>query len=58
MLFPTGGGLGDSERARALDVLAAVFRDRLFDRLRAAEGASYSPIVDSDWPIAFENLRD
>jgi zinc protease len=31
-------------------VLAAIFNDRLFDRLRAADGASYGPIVASQWP--------
>ena len=27
--------------------------DRLFDRLRAEQGASYGPVVDSHWPTGF-----
>lgn len=53
--WPTSGGLARSRDARALDVLAGIFYDRLFDRLRAEQGASYSPTVLSDWPTGFEN---
>ena len=53
--WPTSGGPGNSRDARALEVLAGIFSDRLFDRLRAAQGASYSPSVFSDWPQGFEN---
>ena len=35
-------------------MLAAIFNDRLFDRLRAEQGASYGPAVDSHWPTGFE----
>jgi zinc protease len=35
-------------------VLAAIFNDRLFERLRAQDGASYGPIVTSDWPTGFD----
>ena len=48
--WPTGGGSGDSAEQRRLDVLAAIFSDRLFDRLRSVAGASYSPSVASQWP--------
>lgn len=34
-------------------MLAAIFSDRLFDRLRSQAGASYSPSVSSDWPTGF-----
>ncbi|MEY4270300.1 MAG: hypothetical protein RLZZ58_1516 [Pseudomonadota bacterium] len=51
--WPTGGGLESIAEPRQLDVLAAVFNDRLFDKLRAELGASYSPIVQSQWPTAF-----
>ena len=48
--WPTGGGSADHAEARRLDVLATVFADRLFDRLRSAAGASYSPSAQSQWP--------
>jgi zinc protease len=49
--WPTGGGVDGVAEGRKLDVLAQVFSDRLFDRLRTESGASYSPSVSSDWPI-------
>jgi zinc protease len=52
--WPTSGGLGSPRDQRAMDVLAAIFNDRLFDRLRAEQGASYGPVVDSHWPTGFE----
>ncbi|WP_432767906.1 MAG: insulinase family protein [Sphingopyxis sp.] len=52
--WPTGGGLAAPRDARGLEVLAAVFNDRLFDRLRAEQGASYGPVVDSHWPTGFD----
>lgn len=52
--WPTSGGLAAPRDARALEVLAAIFNDRLFDRLRAEDGASYGPSVDSHWPTGFE----
>ncbi|MGN6291061.1 MAG: M16 family metallopeptidase [Sphingopyxis terrae] len=52
--WPTSGGIDNMRAARAMDVLAAIFNDRLFDRLRAEQGASYGPVVDSHWPTGFE----
>ncbi|MBA3942773.1 MAG: insulinase family protein, partial [Sphingopyxis sp.] len=52
--WPTGGGLAAPRDERGLEVLAAIFNDRLFDRLRAEQGASYGPVVDSHWPTGFE----
>jgi zinc protease len=49
--WPTGGGIDNIVEARRLDVLAQVFSDRLFERLRQAAGASYSPNVSSQWPV-------
>ncbi|PAX07793.1 M16 family metallopeptidase [Sphingomonas lenta] len=49
--WPTGGGIEGIAESRRLDVLAQVFSDRLFERLRQAEGASYSPQVQSQWPV-------
>ncbi|MGP7795072.1 M16 family metallopeptidase [Sphingomonas sp. CLY1604] len=48
--WPTGAGLADIAESRRLDVLAQVFSDRLFERMRQAAGASYSPGVASQWP--------
>jgi zinc protease len=52
--WKTSGGQAQPKDARALEVLAAIFSDRLFDRLRAEQGASYGPIVESYWPNGFE----
>lgn len=52
--WPTGGGLASPRDAHGLDILAAIFNDRLFDRLRAEQGASYGPVVDSHWPTGFD----
>lgn len=54
LAWPTGGGVGEIRTARQMDVLAAIFNDRLFERLRAQDGASYGPIVTSDWPTGFD----
>jgi len=49
--WPTGGGVDGIAESRTLDVLAQVFSDRLFEKLRQAAGASYSPQVASQWPV-------
>ena len=49
--WPTGGGIDGIGDSRRLDVLAQVFSDRLFERLRQTAGASYSPSVGSSWPL-------
>ena len=49
--WPTGGGIEGIADSRRLDVLAQVFGDRLFERLRQTAGASYSPSVSSQWPV-------
>ncbi|MBA3897938.1 MAG: hypothetical protein H0X36_12570 [Sphingomonadaceae bacterium] len=48
--WPIGGGIADIYESRKLEILAAIFNDRLFDELREGEGASYSPDVSSNWP--------
>jgi zinc protease len=48
---PTGGGSEGITESRKLDLLTAVFRDRLLDKLRSEAGVSYSPNVASDWPL-------
>jgi zinc protease len=50
LAWPTGGGYKGLTESRRLDILAAIFSDRLFDQLREGEGASYSPNVSSQWP--------
>ncbi len=49
--WPTGGGIEGIAESRRLDVIAQIFSDRLFERLRQAAGASYSPQVSSQWPV-------
>jgi zinc protease len=53
--WPTGGGVEGVSESRKLEVLAQVFADRLFERLRQAAGASYSPNVQSQWPLGLTN---
>jgi zinc protease len=48
--WPTGAGMANYAESRRLDVLALVFSDRLFEKMRQAAGASYSPGVSSTWP--------
>jgi len=52
--WPTGAGIADAKEARRLDILAQIISDRLFEKLRAVDGAAYSPNAQSDWPFAFD----
>lgn len=49
--WSAGGGADNIAESRKLEILAAVMRDRILDRIRSAEGASYSPTVISQWPV-------
>lgn len=49
--WQAGGGSDNIAEGRKLEILAAVMRDRILDRIRSAEGASYSPMVISQWPV-------
>ncbi|RYY27580.1 MAG: insulinase family protein [Sphingomonadales bacterium] len=49
--WPTGGGSAGITESRKLEVLAAIFRDRMIDQLRSQAGISYSPMLISDWPV-------
>jgi len=49
--WQAGGGSDNITEGRKIEILAAVMRDRILDRLRSAEGASYSPTVISQSPI-------
>lgn len=51
--WPTGGGLARIAESRELEILAAVFRDRLFEKFRAEQAASYSPDMANSWPDSF-----
>ncbi|MEP7348764.1 MAG: insulinase family protein [Sphingorhabdus sp.] len=53
--WPTGGGLANISEGRELEILAAVFRDRLFEKFRAEQAASYSPDMANNWPDDFAN---
>ena len=50
LAWPTAGGSGEIYESRKLDILAAIFNDRMFAQFREGEGASYSPNVSSNWP--------
>lgn len=51
--YPTGGGIENVRTARQLEILAAIFNDRLYERLRDQAGASYSQAVTSNWSNDF-----
>lgn len=51
--WPTEGGFAARKEARQLEILAQIFNDRLFEKLRSGDGAAYSPNVSNNWPFAF-----
>jgi zinc protease len=53
--WPTGGGLAQVSEGRQLEVLAALFRDRLFEKFRSEQAASYSPDASATWPDDFSS---
>lgn len=53
--WPTGGGLSEVSEGRQLEVLASVFRDRLFEKFRSEQAASYSPDMQNYWPDEFRS---
>ena len=52
--WPTGHGIEGVTDSRRLELLAQIFNDRLFDKLRSDAGASYSPSVQSSWPVGLD----
>jgi zinc protease len=48
--WATGGGAARITESRQLEILAAIFNDRMFEQFREGEGATYSPDVSSSWP--------
>ncbi|MBB6123204.1 M16 family metallopeptidase [Sphingobium subterraneum] len=55
--WPTGSGFAQTKDARRLDILAQIISDRLFEKLRSIDGASYSPQAQSNWPFAYEKSK-
>lgn len=53
--WPTGAGLAQIGEARKLEILAALFRDRLFEKFRSEQAASYSPDANAAWPDEFSS---
>ena len=49
--WPTGGGVVGLRESRQLEILAAVFNNRLIEAMRERAGASYSPQVGTKWPV-------
>ena len=48
--WPSGGGVSALRESRQLEILVQLFNNRLLDAMREKAGASYSPVVRSDWP--------
>lgn len=55
MAWATGSGAEGISESRRLDLVAQILSDRLYDRLRSEAGASYSPSVQSNWPVGLKN---
>jgi zinc protease len=53
--WPTGGGFAARKDARQLEILARIFSDRLFEKLRSTDGAAYSPSAVNNWPFAYDD---
>lgn len=53
LAWPTSGGLDNVRESRQLEILAALFNNRLFEQLREKAGASYAPQVFSSWPVHY-----
>lgn len=53
--WPTGGGITEVSQGRQLEILAAIFRDRLFEKFRSEQAASYSPDMYANWPNEFKS---
>lgn len=54
MAWATGGGTERLTDARGLEVMAEVFNNRLFERMRNESGTSYSPIAQANWPVGVD----
>ncbi|WNO54478.1 M16 family metallopeptidase [Stakelama saccharophila] len=56
--WPTGGGSAAIGESRRLEILSAIFGDRMLDELRSEAGVSYTPQVASQWPIGLASGGD
>lgn len=48
--WPGGGGVAGLRESRQLQILVQLFNNRLLEAMREKAGASYAPVVRSDWP--------
>ncbi len=48
--WPSGAGVTDLRESRQLEILVQLFNNRLMDAMRERAGASYAPVVRSEWP--------
>lgn len=48
--WPSGGGASALRESRQLEILVQLFNNRLLDAMREKAGASYAPVVRSNWP--------
>ncbi|RYY35071.1 MAG: hypothetical protein EOP59_15810 [Sphingomonadales bacterium] len=48
--WPSGGGVAGLRESRQLQILVQLFNNRLMDAMREKAGASYAPVVRSEWP--------
>ena len=48
--WPSGPGVENLRESRRLEVLVSLFNNRLMEAMREHAGASYSPVVRSEWP--------
>ena len=48
--WPGGGGVAAVRESRQLQILVQLFNNRLLDAMREKAGASYAPVVRSEWP--------
>ncbi len=55
MAWPTSGGFAARKESRQLEILTQIFNDRLFEGLRATDGAAYSPSVANNWPFSYDS---
>ena len=48
--WPSGAGVAGLRESRQLEILTQIFNNRLLDAMRERAGASYAPVVRSEWP--------
>ncbi|MBX7495446.1 insulinase family protein [Qipengyuania sp. 6B39] len=53
--WPSGAGVAGLPESRQLEILTQVFNNRLMDAMRERAGASYAPVVNSQWPTDVES---